>query len=281
MLLDKYIKVKTHPSNYRHYIEKGYCINKCGESIEVKIDDLPKSSHIKVLCQCFLCKKKNKVLYYNYILFTKKYNFYTCYKCCDFKIKKTKLEKYGDEKYNNHDKAVKTCLDKYGGKSGYSEFISKITKEKVMDKFKTDNVFRLDYIKDKLKKTMYSRYGVEHALQLEEFFIKSQKSGFKIKEYNGINYQGKYELDFLIFCSTQNIKVKRAKPIKMSNNKIYYPDFFLPNYNLICEIKSSYYYEKELNKNLLKKEETIKNGFNYLFIINKDYSTLLNYLKDH
>jgi len=45
---------------------------------------------------------------------------------------------------------------------------------------------------------------------------------------------------------------------------------------LIVEIKSSYTYELEKEKNEAKKEATINNGFNFIFVINKDYSELLS-----
>lgn len=53
--------------------------------------------------------------------------------------------------------------------------------------------------------------------------------------------------------------------------RVYYPDFFLPEYNLIVEIKSTYTFEKYLNKNTAKKEKCIELGFNFIFIIDKDY----------
>ena len=39
MIIDKVIKIKTNPSNYRYYLNKGYLINKCGEEIEINVND--------------------------------------------------------------------------------------------------------------------------------------------------------------------------------------------------------------------------------------------------
>jgi hypothetical protein len=44
---------------------------------------------------------------------------------------------------------------------------------------------------------------------------------------------------------------------------------------LIVEIKSSYIYEREKKKNEAKKEAAINNGYNFIFIIDKDYTELL------
>lgn len=47
------------------------------------------------------------------------------------------------------------------------------------------------------------------------------------------------------------------------DNKWYFPDIFIPIKNLIIEVKSSYTYEKQLEKNLLKAKATIEFGYNY------------------
>jgi hypothetical protein len=285
MIIDKYIKIKTNPSNYNHYISKGYFIEKCGDEISVSIEDLPKSSHVEINCKCDNCGNQKKIKYHSYNLYIKNHGFYSCYKCCNIKNKLTSNEKYGGfysstKKYK--DDVKKTIIEKYGSLEEYSNFIREISKKKCNEKYGVDNVFMLDGVKEKIKKSLSKRYNVEHALQNEYFFNKSQKSGFKIKEYNGIKYQGTYELDFLKFCEKMNLEILKHKSIKYYQNskqKIYFPDFYLPKYNLIIEIKSSYYYKKEEEKNILKEKYTKEFGLNFLFIIDKNYNYLLNLIK--
>lgn len=74
------------------------------------------------------------------------------------------------------------------------------------------------------------------------------------------------------------IKINPIKYKLNENEHYYHPDFYLPDYNLIIEIKSSYTYNYDLNKNLSKKEYSIKNGYNFIFIIDKDYSEFESYL---
>jgi len=110
-----------------------------------------------------------------------------------------------------------------------------------------------------------------------EIFNKVQKSAYKLKKYKNYLYRGTYELDFLIKFS-ENYKIENAKSIDYAfdgKNKKYHPDYYLPDYNLIVEIKSSYTYEREKEKNEAKKEATINNGYNFIFIINKDYIEFL------
>jgi very-short-patch-repair endonuclease len=61
-------------------------------------------------------------------------------------------------------------------------------------------------------------------------------------------------------------------------SKRYYPDFYIESINLIIEVKSSYYYQLHKEKNELKKESIITNGFQYILILDKNYKNLYNLL---
>ena len=93
---------------------------------------------------------------------------------------------------------------------------------------------------------------------------------------SNLKYQGTYELDFLESYYNKVI-IEKTNPIQYQlneNTHYYHPDFYLPDYNLIIEVKSSYTYEYDLDKNLAKNQYSIKSGFNFIFIIDKDYSEL-------
>jgi hypothetical protein len=133
---------------------------------------------------------------------------------------------------------------------------------------------------NKSKKTNLERYGVEYPLQNKDIFDKVQKSGYKSKIYKNYTYRGTYELDFLVNFS-DNYKIENAKSIDYvfsKKNKKYHPDYYLPDYNLIVEVKSSYTYDREKEKNEAKKEAAINNGYNFIFLINKDYTEFLSIL---
>lgn len=61
------------------------------------------------------------------------------------KRSQTKLEKYGDGNYNNREKFNTTLNERYGGFH-----------------------LSLDEFKDKVKKTMMDRYGVDSSLKLQK-----------------------------------------------------------------------------------------------------------------
>lgn len=71
----------------------------------------------------------------------------------------TKIIRYGDPKYNNRDKAIDTCIKKYG----------------------EDNPFKSNEIKDKIKQTMLDKYGVEYAQQSKE--IQKTREENSLKKY--------------------------------------------------------------------------------------------------
>jgi hypothetical protein len=191
--------------------------------------------------------------------FMKNYNVENCFQSETIKnkIKKTCLDKYGDENY-----------------SKTNDYKNKI------------KLLNIDYKPrlEKMKKTCLERYGVEYSAQNIDIFNKTQKSQLKIKYYKNIKYQGTYELNFLIFCDELNIlneltKIKSLRYIYDNKNRIYYPDFYIKKLNLIIEIKSDYYYNLCLEKNLCKEKYCFKQDYDFMFIINKNYDKFIEKIK--
>ena len=152
------------------------------------------------------------------------------------------------------------------------------------NKFGYDNPMKSKEIYDKFKNTNIEKYGVEFPAQNWEIFTKTQKTQLKIMVYKGIPYQGSYELDFLEKCESINIldKIKKIKSIKYKlgeKTKYYHPDFYIEDINLIIEIKSNYYYNLYLDNNICKQKSCIEQGYDFLFIIDKDYTDFLHKIK--
>jgi hypothetical protein len=122
------------------------------------------------------------------------------------------------------------------------------------------------------------KFGVENASQCPEIFSKQQKSRYEIHKFRDtdIFYQGTYEKDFLdnYYDKLEIQKIKEIDYIFENKNKKYFSDYYLPKYNLIIEIKSSYIFEKFKNQNLVKRQRCIELGYNFLFIIDKNYNEL-------
>lgn len=214
------------------------------------------------------------------------------------KVKQTKKEKYGDKNYVNVKKTKETLLKKYG-ESNYGAFGSVSYNKKIKDKYGdvnpsctptakqkkkttsiknygTDNPSKTDSVKEKIAKTNMERYGVIAPLQNLKIFELNQKNAFKLKLHENLNlyYRGTYEKDFLDYCYNNKIQISKGISIPYNyeeKNRIYHSDFYLKEENLIIEIKSKYYYEKYLQKNLAKQSACLKQGYTFIFIINKNY----------
>jgi len=207
------------------------------------------------------------------------------------KRNKTVFDRYGVEFYSqtqeHKDRCKKTSIDKYGVDSpNKSDVIKEKKKNSMLKKYGFISNSITEESKTKLKQTNLERYGVEYPMQVIEFAEKQQRNSKKITYYNeNIYYQSSYEKHFLDYIKSLNIlsDITRGPSIKYTYNdkeKMHYPDFFIEKLNLIIEIKSDYYYYKYLDKNEAKMNKCISDGYNYIFIINKNYEYINMILKE-
>lgn len=294
MIKEKEILIKIYSANYKHYVKK-YGPFKIGDIFLIDVKDLSENSAIKITAICDICETEKVIKYQPYNSQIKKYGFYCCVKCKTIKIKKTNMKRYGVEypmqRTEVLEKSRETLLKKYGIENiSQRSDIRKIRSERlkndnyqakmlkgVISKFGVDNVSKIQSIKEQKEHTLMINFGVKNPSQSEFLFEKSQKSGKRIKYHENTNlyYRGTYELHFLDYCFKNGINVIKGPTIAFeykNKNKVYHSDFLLPDINLICEIKSSYYYNKYLELNLIKEKETKKMGYNFIFVINKNYN---------
>jgi len=92
------------------------------------------------------------------------------------KIKQTKLEKYGDENYNNIIKNKKTCLEKYGVEH-YTK--TQEYKDNMLEKHGYISPFELEDVQKKSKKTLLEKYGVDHNMKVVEFLENRNKTNIE------------------------------------------------------------------------------------------------------
>jgi very-short-patch-repair endonuclease len=309
MILNKTAELKINASNYKHFDNLGYKNLKCSDKIDVPVKHLTKGSNVKIDVKCDVCGKEKTLSYKNYNKNIKNQNYYSCsQKCASEKKKITNIKKYG-VKYPNQNKDIRkkskqTNLDRHGVEypAQNKEIYKKIKQtnlerygaecslknEEVKGKIKQTNLDRYDVenpaqnkeIYKKIKQTMIERYGVEYSMQNKDIHEKQQRSGLLRKKYNdtNIHYQGTYEKHFLDFCFENNIIVENGPSVKYlfeGKSKIYHSDFYLEEKNLIIEIKSDYYYNKYLDKNLAKQKSCIQQGYDFIFLINKEYDEFL------
>lgn len=206
--------------------------------------------------------------------------------CNTEKSKQTKLIRYGDENYRNPEKAKQTNLDRYGYEYGtQSPIIIQKTKQTNIDRYGVEYAFLLpenrpkDTNRQKAEETMLLRHGVRYSAQSEDIHTKMQSHRRTNKIFtfpSGVQYnvQGFEPKALFILLSQgyteEDIQLINRKAIIYEYdgaNHYYHPDIVLPKENRIIEVKSRYWYEKELPKNLAKQSGSILAGYSFEFMI--------------
>lgn len=117
------------------------------------------------------------------------------------KIKKTKLDKYGDENYCNREQQNKTLYEKYGI-NYFNELNGKLIK-KFQKEYGVDYPLQLQEFLEKRKQTNLERHGVENVSQKEEF--KRKRTETMVDRFGVEN-------------ASQNSQIKKKKKITSLNN---------------------------------------------------------------
>lgn len=290
MIIDKFVEIPIYKNskNKKYYRSKGYIVID-NNTLILNVDDLPISSTFKVKVICDICGLEKYIEYRFYLKNIQKYNYYSCRgKCSENKFKNTNIERYNVDnplKLEEIKNKIKdTNLKKYGCENVFQNItIKEKIKNSNIKKYGFDNSNKNEDQKKKKRKTSLIKYGTNYPIQNENIFIKNQLSCFLLKKHTETNlyYRGTYEKHFLDFCVINNINIKQGKRILyyFNNNQHYYfSDFFIEELNLIIEIKSDWIYKKDLLKNIAKMEYTLKCGYDFLFLIDKNYNELKNKL---
>lgn len=83
-----------------------------------------------------------------------------------------------------------------------------------------------------------------------ESYTSSNRGRTKQMLVDGIKFQGKWELDFYNYCKCNNITIQRSNEwfeYEWNGTRKYFPDFYLPNYDLYIEVKG-YVTDRDLAK---------------------------------
>ena len=66
MLLTNEVETTINSKTYRHYKELGYEFERVGDTITVKVEDLPNGSNIKIDVMCDYCNEPYSIIYNKY-----------------------------------------------------------------------------------------------------------------------------------------------------------------------------------------------------------------------
>jgi hypothetical protein len=184
------------------------------------------------------------------------------------KIKNTNINKYGcinpfqNEKIKQ--KIKETNLKKYGYEYPISNnLIREKFKNTCNEKYGVDYPSQNKIIRQKTMDTWMIKYGVVHNMQNKESQQKNRENAHKTKPYilpSGkiIHKQG-YEPQFLDYIFQNNILKEDEIDYHPDGIKYvgkdyelhyYFPDFYIPKWNLIIETKSTWTQQLDINVNL-------------------------------
>lgn len=190
------------------------------------------------------------------------------------KIKQTKLDKYGDENYNNCKKHTDTLFDKYGVTS---PALLQKSKDTLYNNYKVTSPMKSDKIKNRVVKTNLDRYGVPW-FNLTESFIKSNgktisKINIKVSESlkdNGINN----EFEFIIDTKSYDLHILDTNILIEINPSYTHNSTIGPKFSK--HIKDPLLYNYHFNKTKLASD----NGYRCIHIWDwDDIDKIINMLK--
>lgn len=282
MIKEKYVNIKMCNSNIKQYKSKNIdCKN--GDIVEVDINLVAKSSHVKITAICDHCKNEELIPFkkYNKCINSSTLKLYHCNKCTYIKIQLTNLERYGSKSAINNqlikNKIKETNIKKYGVEHPMKskEFKEKMSK----DYFKKHGVsytFQNKDVKNKIKNTLNNKYGVDYPMQSNEILKKSNDT--ILNKYNVSNIS---QLD--------DIKNKKIET-SLKNYGVYHPsqsidiqnkrkNSCLQKYGANHEMQSLEYYNHWLKT--CKRTKTFKNtnlyyqSLNELNFLNLYYDKIL------
>ena len=195
---------------------------KCGKTVEEKYRTYEKFFVTEVICSS--CSKKET--------YTKNWGADHPMKCkSQIEIrKKTKLDRYGDENYNNRKKAQETYLEKYDMKVpncfGSNEF-----KESMIRIHGAKNPMQCESLRKKSRQTMFDKNGVEYSFQVPETVKKSKKTKFYRYGDDGYNNRNKARITSLKLNGVDHhMKTDNSKKlIQKINREKKYEDFINGN----------------------------------------------------
>lgn len=285
MIIDKVVRIKVNNRYLKLYESLGFGRLKQGDYIDLSIENLFKNSNAKVNVECDYCLNTFLKSYRLYNDVISRGGLYCCKSCAPEKYRETCLNKYGvtntSKLSQTHEKIKSTNLKRYGVESFTKlESFKENHKLRMLEKYGVDSFSKTEEWLEKQKQTSLEKFGVENASQCPEIFSKQQKGRFEILQFRDtqLSHQGSFELDFLekYYDKFEIIKGPIIEYEFGGSKRQYFSDFYLPQFNLIIEIKSTYTFELSKEKNIEKQKRCILIGYRHIFIIDKNYEEFLD-----
>jgi glutathione peroxidase-family protein len=193
------------------------------------------------------------------------------------------------------EKVIKTNLEKYNVEyTLQNPDIYQKTKKTLFDIYGIENIgysYKVPELKQKIYDTCMKKYGTIYPMQNKDIAEKSMKCMMKKKFYTlpsgkQIEIQGyeNFAFDALVRVYDENKILNNRTDMPeiwycMDDGKYryYYPDIYIPDENLIIEVKSPYtYYELEFKKTDYKRKAVEALGYKFKLLIFDKNGNLVN-----
>lgn len=186
----------------------------------------------------------------------------------------------------SYEKMQYTFSTKYGVSNRFAlPKVKEAIAKSNLAKYGVVNPMQNSDVRNKMKRTCLSRYGVEHPMQCPQIFDKCQeglaKSRYALKSITmpsgAIRKVQGYE-PFIIGYYLQAgiteedlLTDKKDVPVISyefeGKKRIYYPDVFIKSRHLLIEVKSTYTWQKEIDKNVAKHLAAVEAGYQHSIVI--------------
>lgn len=203
------------------------------------------------------------------------------------KNKQSHIKKWGDYAMRNKDvvnRRDKTYIDKWGGIGMASKELYSKMKNTNIEKYGVEYYSQSESWYKKCVETAIIKYGKEWVSKVDYINVKQQSGGYsyydfefpsgKIVRVQG--YEPKVLAKLLIEYDEKDIIVGVQNIIDTigffhyfyeNETHRYYPDIYIKSENQVVEVKSTYTFNKEKEKNLLKRQSVLDKGINFKFVI--------------
>lgn len=158
--------------------------------------------------------------------------------------------------------------------------VKKILKEKEKETIakivaKTTGQKRSEETKNKMS------IGIINAYKIGKLKPGNGWTNVKVKQYKNLDYQGTYELKFLQFVEKLGKLdyIERGPIISYifeGKEHNYFSDFRIKDTNIVFEIKSSYFWKKNEEVNITKKEQA-ETMYNYNLVMDNNFNKIKNF----
>lgn len=124
------------------------------------------------------------------------------------------------------------------GKKGTNQYAKgKVCSEET--KQKISNASKRQIWSDERRKNLSN--AMKKAVEMyPDSYTSSNRGRTKQIEYNGVKFQGKWELEFFQYCESNNISIQRSNEwfeYEWNGIRKYFPDFYLKDLDLYIEVK--------------------------------------------